>query len=42
VFGVNNRRVRNVNELLAALGSAQGSLSVSLVRGDYRITILMR
>ncbi len=42
VFGVNNRRVRSVNELLAALGSAQGSLSVSLVRGDYRITILMR
>jgi hypothetical protein len=34
--------VRNVEQLMAALQAAQGSLSVSLVRGEYRITILMR
>jgi serine protease Do/serine protease DegQ len=42
IYGVNNRRVRNVNELMAALGAAESRLSISLVRGDYRITILMR
>jgi Do/DeqQ family serine protease len=42
IYGVNNRRVRNVRELMAALRAAEGSLSISLVRGDYRITILMR
>ena len=44
IYGINNRRVRNVEELMAALqaAQAQGSLSVSLVRGEYRITILMR
>jgi serine protease Do/serine protease DegQ len=42
IYGVNNRRVRNVAELMTVLGGIQGSLSISLVRGDYRITILMR
>jgi serine protease Do/serine protease DegQ len=42
IYAVNNRRVRNVEQLMAALQAAQGSLSVSLVRGEYRITILMR
>jgi len=42
IYGVNNRRVRNVNELMAALAGADNNLSVSLVRGDYRIRILMR
>ncbi len=43
IYAVNNRRVRNVNELMGALRKAEGgSLSISLVRGDYRITILMR
>ena len=42
IYAVNNRRVRNVEQLLAALQSAQSNLSVSLVRGEYRITILMR
>jgi len=42
IYAVNRRRVRNVNELMAALKAIEGSLSISLVRGDYRITILMR
>jgi serine protease Do/serine protease DegQ len=42
IYAVNRRRVRNVNELMAALKAAEGNLSISLVRGDYRITILMR
>ena len=42
IYAVNRRRVRNVNELMAALKAIEGALSISLVRGDYRITILMR
>jgi len=42
IYGVNRRRVRNVDELMTALRGIEGSLSISLVRGDYRITILMR
>jgi S1-C subfamily serine protease len=42
IFGVNGRRVRNVSELMTALRNIEGSLSINLVRGDYRITILMR
>ena len=42
IYAINNRRVRNVDELMAALKAVEGSLAVSLVRGEYRITILMR
>jgi len=43
VFAVNRRRVRTVNELMAALKAAEGQqLAIGLVRGDYRITILIR
>jgi serine protease Do/serine protease DegQ len=42
IYAVNNRRVRNVDELMAALKAVEGSLSVSLARGEYRITILIR
>lgn len=42
IYAVNNRRVRNVEQLMAALRTAQGALSVSLVRGEYRVTILVR
>ncbi|MCC6534966.1 MAG: DegQ family serine endoprotease [Burkholderiales bacterium] len=42
IYAANARRVRNVAELMSALRGAEGSLSVSLVRGDFRITILMR
>jgi serine protease Do/serine protease DegQ len=42
IYGVNQRRVRNVNELMTALRNVEGALSISLVRGDYRIRILIR
>jgi serine protease Do/serine protease DegQ len=42
IYAVNRRRVRNVNELMAVLRAIEGNLSISLLRGDYRITILIR
>lgn len=42
VYGVNRRRVRSVNEFLAALRAANGSLQISLLRGEYRITLVIR
>jgi serine protease Do/serine protease DegQ len=42
IYAVSRRRVRNVAELMAALRNVEGTLSVSLVRGDFRITILIR
>ena len=42
IYAINRRRVRNVNELMAVLRGIEGSLSISLLRGDYRITILIR
>jgi len=42
IFAVNRRRVRNVDELMVALRGTEGRLSIVLLRGDYRITILIR
>jgi len=42
IYGVNRRRVRSVSELMQALRAAEASLAISLLRGDYRITILVR
>jgi serine protease Do/serine protease DegQ len=42
IYAVNRRRVRNVNELMAGLRASETNLSISLLRGDYRITILIR
>jgi serine protease Do/serine protease DegQ len=43
IIGVNRRQVRSVQELLAALkASSQGSLILSLIRGDFRVTIRIR
>lgn len=42
IYAVSRRRVRNVAELMAALRAVEGTLSISLVRGDFRITILIR
>jgi len=43
IIGVNRRQVRSVQELLAALkASGQGSLILSLIRGDFRVTIRIR
>ncbi|SDZ73337.1 DegQ family serine endoprotease [Nitrosospira multiformis] len=43
IIGVNRRQVRSVQELLAALkASSQGRLTLSLIRGDFRVTIRIR
>jgi Do/DeqQ family serine protease len=44
IYGVNRRRVRNVGDLMAALkaAAAEGQVAIGLVRGDFRITILVR
>ena len=42
IYGVNRRRIRNVNEFMQVVRAAQNQLSLLLVRGDYRITILIR
>jgi len=44
IYGVNRRRVRNVNDLMAGLkaAAAEGQVAIGLIRGDFRITILVR
>ena len=42
IYGVNRRRVRSVSEFMQVLRAVEGALSISLLRGDYRITILIR
>jgi serine protease Do/serine protease DegQ len=43
IIGVNRQQVRSVQELLAALkASSQGRLILSLIRGDFRVTIRIR
>ncbi len=42
VYGVNRRRVRNVAEFLATLRAAEQPLRLSLLRGENRLTLLIR
>ena len=42
IYGVNRRRVRSVSEFLAALRGADSPLRISLLRGEYRITLVIR
>jgi serine protease Do/serine protease DegQ len=42
VFAVNRTRVRTVPELLDAMRGAEGPIRLSLVRGEYRITLAIR
>ena len=42
IYGVNRRQVRSVGEFLAALRGTDGSLRISLLRGEYRITLVIR
>jgi len=42
VYGVNRRRVRSVGELVRALRGADSTLRVALLRGEYRITLVIR
>ncbi|MGC2518658.1 MAG: DegQ family serine endoprotease [Burkholderiales bacterium] len=42
VYGVGGRRVRSVAEFLAALRANESPLRLSLLRGEYRITLVIR
>jgi len=42
IIGVNRVRVRNVAELIAAMRSTERPVRITLVRGDYRITLVIR
>jgi serine protease Do/serine protease DegQ len=42
IVGVNRARVRNVTELIAAMRAAERPVRITLVRGEYRITLVIR
>ena len=42
VFGVNRVRVRSVQDLLDAMRSAEAPTRLAVLRGDYRITLVVR
>jgi Do/DeqQ family serine protease len=42
IYGVNRVRVRNVKQLFEALRTAEQPLRISLVRGENRITLIIR
>ena len=42
IIGVNRRRVQSLAEFQKALGGAQSGGAISLVRGDFNITIIIR
>ncbi|HET9700621.1 MAG TPA: DegQ family serine endoprotease [Burkholderiales bacterium] len=41
IYAVNRKKVRSVSELAQAAKAAGGRMSVSLLRGDYRLTLIM-
>jgi len=42
IYGVNQWRVRSVNQFLEALRTAEQPLQLGLLRGEYRITLIVR
>jgi len=42
IVGVNGRKVRDTNELLAQLRTVERPLALNLVRGDFGITLVIR
>jgi len=42
VYGVNRARVRSVEELIVAMRGAEGPIRLSLLRGEYRISLVIR
>ena len=42
IFGVNRARVRNVKQFLEVVRTAEQPLRLTLVRGEYRLTLLVR
>ena len=42
IIGVNRRKVRSIQELLAVLKASEDVLIFDLLRGDFRLTIVIR
>ena len=42
IIGINRRKVRSVQEFLAALKTGESVIMLSLLRGDFRLTIVIR
>jgi len=42
IYAVNRRRVQTLAEFQKALGGAKGGSAISLVRGDFNITLIVR
>jgi serine protease Do/serine protease DegQ len=42
IYAVNRRRVQTLDEFQKTVGGAEGGYSVSLLRGDFNITIIVR
>lgn len=42
LYGVNRARVRNVKQLIAAMHGVDGPVRLSLLRGEYRISLVLR
>ncbi len=42
LYGVNRARVRNVKQLIAVMRGVDGPVRLSLLRGEYRITLVLR
>jgi serine protease Do/serine protease DegQ len=42
IVGVNRKKVRSVTEFLTAVQASGGSVSLNLVRGDFRLTLMIR
>lgn len=42
ILGVNRRKVRSVEEFLAALQASEDVIILNLLRGDFRLTIIIR
>ena len=42
IVGVNRRKVRSVQEFLAVLQASQDVIMLNLLRGDFRLTIVIQ
>jgi serine protease Do/serine protease DegQ len=42
IYAVNRRRVQTLAQFQKAIGAAQGPYSVSLLRGDFSVTLVIR
>jgi S1-C subfamily serine protease len=42
IFGVNRKKVRSVQEFLSTLQSSEDRIILNLLRGDFRLAIVIR